>query len=52
LRQATWDRLARDLDPTHLEAVTRVVSLDQAKTAAAALLDGHGIGRTVVAVAP
>jgi acrylyl-CoA reductase (NADPH) len=51
LRRAAWDRLARDLDSTHLEAVTRIVSLDQAK-AAAAPLDGHGIDRTVVAVAP
>ncbi|MCE0764945.1 acryloyl-CoA reductase [Pseudonocardia kujensis] len=52
LRQAAWERLARDLDPAHLDAVTRAVPLDQAKTAASALLEGRGTGRTVVEVTP
>ncbi|TDD41345.1 acrylyl-CoA reductase family protein [Saccharopolyspora elongata] len=50
LRQQAWDRLARDLDPAHLDGLTRVVPLDQAQTAAAALLEGQGTGRTVIDV--
>ncbi len=52
LRQTAWNRLARDLSPAHLDTLTRVVPLAQAKTAASALLKGHGTGRTVVEVAP
>ncbi len=52
LRRAAWERLARDLDPARLDTLTRVVPLDQAKTAASTLLDGQGTGRTVVEVAP
>lgn len=51
LRQAAWQRLGRDLDPLHLDAVTRVVPLDQAKDAASELLAGRGTGRTVVQIA-
>lgn len=52
LRQTAWDRLALDLDPTQLDTLTRVVPLDQAKTAASTLLEGQGTGRTVVEVTP
>lgn len=51
LRRAAWERLARDLDPVHLDALTRVVALEQARSAASELLEGHGTGRIVVQMA-
>jgi acrylyl-CoA reductase (NADPH) len=51
LRQQAWDLLAHDLDPTHLDAVVRTVPLAEARNAAAALLEGHGTGRTIVEIA-
>ena len=50
LRREAWDRLARDLDPRLLDAVTRTVTLADAHDAAAELLEGRGTGRTVVAI--
>jgi len=50
LRRTAWQRLARDLDPHHLDAVTRTVPLEQAQSAAAELLAGQGRGRIVVDV--
>ncbi|WP_029149591.1 acryloyl-CoA reductase [Microbacterium indicum] len=49
-RAAAWERLARDLDPAVLDAVTRIVPLAEARTAAGPLLEGRGTGRTVIAV--
>lgn len=49
-RRTAWERLARDLDPSLLDAITRVVPLAAAKDEAAALLAGHGTGRLVVQV--
>ncbi|GAA1711147.1 acryloyl-CoA reductase [Brachybacterium phenoliresistens] len=49
-RRAAWDRLSRDLDPSLLDAITRVVPLAAAKDEAAALLEGRGTGRVVVQV--
>lgn len=51
LRAAAWERLARDLDPRLLDAVTRTVTLADARDAAAELLEGRGTGRTVVSIA-
>lgn len=52
LRQAAWERLARDLDPVHLDSLIRTVPLSEARTAAELLLAGQGTGRTVVEVTP
>jgi acrylyl-CoA reductase (NADPH) len=50
LRVAAWTRLARDLDPARLEAMTREVTLENAIGAAAAIITGKVRGRTVVNV--
>jgi len=50
LRQEAWARLARDLDPAKLDALTREVSLAGALEAAADILAGKVRGRTVVDV--
>jgi acrylyl-CoA reductase (NADPH) len=47
-RQEAWARLAADLDPARLEAMTREIGLDEAPAAAAALLAGGVRGRLVV----
>jgi acrylyl-CoA reductase (NADPH) len=51
LRQQAWDRLARDLDPARLEAITQEITLEQAVGRAADLLAGQVRGRLVVKVA-
>lgn len=50
LRRDAWERLARDLNPEHLDSVTRTVLLKDAADAGKDLLDGHGTGRTVVQI--
>ena len=51
LRREAWERLARDLDPARLAAMTREVGLPDAIPMAAALLAGSVRGRLVVDVA-
>ncbi|HEX6705513.1 MAG TPA: MDR family oxidoreductase [Albitalea sp.] len=48
LRQEAWQRLARDLDPDRLEAITQDIALDDAIVQAQALIDGKVRGRLVV----
>lgn len=50
LRQEAWARLAQDLDPAKLEAVTEEIALDQAITRAADLMTGQVAGRLVVKI--
>ena len=49
-RQRAWDRLARDLDPAHIEAMVEEVSLEQAIGKAQELMDGKLRGRVVVRI--
>jgi len=49
-RLAAWRRLARDLDPGALEAISQVVALADAVKAAGDLMDGKVRGRIVVDV--
>lgn len=49
-RRAAWARLARDLDPAKLAAITREVSLAEAIPLAAEVLAGRVRGRLVVDV--
>lgn len=49
-RAAAWDLLGTYLEPSAIDAMSHVVPLDEAKKAAAALLEGRGQGRLVVAV--
>jgi acrylyl-CoA reductase (NADPH) len=49
-RLAAWARLARDLDPTLLNAIGREVSLGETINAASDLIDGKVRGRIVVDV--
>jgi len=51
LRQEAWSRLARDLDPKLLEAITTEVPLSDAIDAARRLMDGRVRGRIVVRTA-
>jgi acrylyl-CoA reductase (NADPH) len=48
LRREAWQRLARDLDPGRLAAMTREVPLADAIPVAADLLAGTVRGRVVV----
>ncbi len=48
LRQAAWQRLARDLDPALLESMTEEIPLSAAIDRAADLMDGKVRGRLVV----
>ncbi len=50
LRQEAWARLAQDLDPAKLEAVTEEIALDQAIARAADLMTGQVAGRLVVKI--
>jgi acrylyl-CoA reductase (NADPH) len=50
LRLEAWSRLARDLDPAKLEAITREIGLGEATAAAPELLEGRVRGRLVVDV--
>ncbi len=51
VRLQAWERLARDLDVTKLETMTRDISLSQAIGVAAELLLGQVRGRVVVDIA-
>jgi acrylyl-CoA reductase (NADPH) len=51
LREAAWQRLARDLDPVLLESMTEEIELPDAITRAADLMDGKVRGRLVVHIA-
>jgi acrylyl-CoA reductase (NADPH) len=51
LREAAWQRLARDLDPLLLESMTEEIELPDAITRAADLMDGKVRGRLVVHIA-
>lgn len=48
LREAAWQRLARDLDPALLESMTEEIPLSAAMARAADLMDGKVRGRIVV----
>ncbi|MFL6661769.1 MAG: MDR family oxidoreductase [Rhizobacter sp.] len=50
LRREAWRRLARDLDPAKLEAITSEVSLEDAIARARALMEGKVRGRIVVTI--
>jgi acrylyl-CoA reductase (NADPH) len=50
LREEAWSRLARDLDASKLDAMTREIKLAEAIPAAADLLAGTVRGRLVVNV--
>jgi acrylyl-CoA reductase (NADPH) len=50
LRQQAWDRLAVDLDPRHVDAISRTISLAEAGNIARDVLAGQMRGRTVVDV--
>jgi len=50
LRVEAWNRLARDLDPARLDAITREIALSEAIPAAAEILAGKIRGRLVVNV--
>lgn len=49
-RIEAWQRLAKDLDMSHLELITREISLSDAIPTAKALLDGKVKGRVIVNV--
>lgn len=49
-RQRVWDRLATDLKPRHLAAITRTISLDELPGAFDAFIKGQVKGRTVVRI--
>lgn len=50
-RQRVWDRLATDLKPRHLAAVTRTIPFDELPGAFGAFIQGTVKGRTVVRIA-
>jgi acrylyl-CoA reductase (NADPH) len=50
LRRQAWERLARDLDATRLEAIAVDIPLDQAIARAAELMEGKLRGRVVVTI--
>ena len=47
-REQAWERLARDLDPAKLKAITWHVTLDEVPKVAAAIVAGKVRGRVVV----
>jgi acrylyl-CoA reductase (NADPH) len=49
-RQRVWERLASDLKPRHLEAVTRVVDFDELPACFDDFISGRVKGRTVVRI--
>ncbi|UDL95035.1 oxidoreductase [Lichenihabitans sp. PAMC28606] len=49
-RVDAWDRLARDLDPAKLEALTTTIGFDEIIPTAHAILDGTIRGRVVVEI--
>ena len=50
-RHAAWQRLARDLDPAHLQAITTVEPMARLPELAQAILAGQVRGRVVIDVA-
>jgi acrylyl-CoA reductase (NADPH) len=50
LRREAWRRLAQDLDPTRLEALTSEIGLDEVLPAAQRLMAGQVRGRVVVRI--
>ena len=50
LRRAAWERLARDLDPAKLAAITEEVPLESAIAKAHELMQGTVRGRIVVRI--
>lgn len=50
MRQRVWDRLATDLKPRHLAAVTRTIAFDDLPGAFEAFIRGQVKGRTVVRI--
>lgn len=50
-RQRVWDRLATDLKPRHLVAVTRTIAFDELPAAFDGFIQGTVKGRTVVRIA-
>jgi acrylyl-CoA reductase (NADPH) len=50
LREQAWQRLARDLDPAKLEAMTTEIGLEQAIESAQSLMQGKVRGRIVVKI--
>ena len=52
LREEAWARLAKELSPGALAAITHEVALDQAVAQAQALMDGKVSGRIVVRTTP
>jgi acrylyl-CoA reductase (NADPH) len=50
LRQLAWERLAKDLKPQVLDALTEEIGLDQAIDKAAELMAGRVRGRVVVKI--
>ena len=51
LREAAWQRLARDLDAAALERITEEIALDAALSRANDLMNGQVRGRIVVRIA-
>ncbi|WP_137922224.1 oxidoreductase [Hydrogenophaga sp. 2FB] len=51
LRAEVWNRLATDLKPRHLAAMTRTIEFEQLPKAFDDFVQGHAKGRTVVKVA-
>ena len=49
-REQAWTRLAHDLDPARLAAMTTTIALDAVPEKAKAILDGHVRGRIVVEI--
>jgi acrylyl-CoA reductase (NADPH) len=49
-RQRVWDRLASDLKPRHLDAVTRVIDLDALPVSFDDFIAGRIKGRTIVRI--
>ena len=47
-REKAWQRLAEDLDPSHLGTMTRIVGLEESLAVAADVIDGKTRGRVVV----
>src|SRR5580658_9369293 len=50
LREPAWNRLARDLDPTVLERISKVIGLGEVAAAAQEIVSGKVRGRIVVDV--
>ena len=50
LRRRAWDRLARDLDPAALQAMTEVIGLGDVVSAAGRIIEGKVRGRLVVRI--